>query len=463
MKLKIFLPAILTAAIAISALPWYLYIKYSSYRPISYEAESFRESAKHLDSPFTGFYQIHGYILSDDADFDISRDAVSKEPNRLVMIQVNLSNYRGSQISGAALSSLDHILSSWAEGGRQIILRFLYDWDGVEAAQSEPDDINTILTHMRQTAKVYNKYAKSIFTLQGLYTGSYGEMHDTRYGSGKDMSTLAKTLYEESDPSIFLAVRTPAQLRSISKELDGLVDDRLGLFNDGMMASDTDAGTYAEGKREDELKFQNKLCSMVPNGGEAISDNPLNDFENAVKYMETSHVSYINSLYDSNVLNKWKNTTVSFDGPYKGGSGYDYIKTHLGFRYVLRSSSLNQKNPFTKKARLAVKIENVGFAPAYYGLDYKLTLLNVRTGKSYVVPVEVKSAGTGRDDVGLFSEIDIDALAHGKYGAYIKASDKKTGEAIKYANDVNPSERGYLVGTVAVRKKDLKSFLKDLL
>ena len=94
---------------------------------------------------------------------------------------------------------------------------------------------------------------------------------------------------------------------------------RLGLYNDGMLGSANDTGTYGDKAaadldtnysdawtREDELAFQNDLCLYVPNGGEVIIDNVYNDFDNAVKDLSQMHVSYLNSEYDSTVLNKWK-------------------------------------------------------------------------------------------------------------------------------------------------------------
>ena len=46
--------------------------------------------------------------------------------------------------------------------------------------------------------------------------------------------------------------------------------------------------------REEELAFQDVLCSSVPSGGEVIVDNPYNDLENAIADLKTMHVSYLN-------------------------------------------------------------------------------------------------------------------------------------------------------------------------
>ena len=42
-----------------------------------------------------------------------------------------------------------------------------------------------------------------------------------------------------------------------------------------------------------------------------IIDNVYNDFDNAVKDLSQMHVSYLNSEYDSTVLNKWKETIIN--------------------------------------------------------------------------------------------------------------------------------------------------------
>ena len=215
--------------------------------------------------------------------------------------------------SDALFTGFDSILGAWAGSNKQLILRFLYDWDG-NASATEPSDIKIILKHMEQTASVYNKYADSIYILQGLYIGSYGEMHGSAHQDKNNIIRLARKLYNVSAPSIFLAVRTPAQLRAITEGTDGLVTERLGLFNDGILSSTSDCGTYAEGKREQELEFQDNLCLSVPNGGEAIIENPLNNINNAVKDLRKMHVSYLNSMYDASVLDKWKASEYNGDG-----------------------------------------------------------------------------------------------------------------------------------------------------
>ena len=128
-------------------------------------------------------------------------------------------------------------------------------------------------------------------------------MHSSNYMDEENMLTLIRHLASVTSPDIFLAVRTPEQWRTIAKTAeplspenayDGSLTARLSLFNDGMLGSDTDLGTYGEsgsssssdfGKRprQTELLFQEALCRFVPNGGEVVIDNPYNDLPYAVE------------------------------------------------------------------------------------------------------------------------------------------------------------------------------------
>ena len=115
-------------------------------------------------------------------------------------------------------------------------------------------------------------------------------MNHSSYLSADDMTVLFQKLAALTDPSVFLAVRTPAQLRTILKTAEPLSDaqayngspaSRTGLYNDGMLGSATDTGTYGDSSadtsdytnpwpRKEEIDFQNQLCNYVPNGGEVI-------------------------------------------------------------------------------------------------------------------------------------------------------------------------------------------------
>lgn len=452
---KLIIPfLIITILICIIAYP--VYRHYALFLPLSYSSVEYTGTDAALDNPYCGWYQIYAYTLSDETpDTSAIDKSIADDPYRLALVQINLKLYRETPVSDMALSNLDSILSKWADSNKQIILRFLYDWDG-NASATEPTDINVILKHMEQTADVYNKYARSIYILQGLYIGNYGEMHGSYHQSEEDLMCLANKLHGLADPLIFMSVRTPAQLRCISGNTGGVTDDRLGLFNDGMLASSSDAGTYIEKSRNEEIAFQDRLCTKVPNGGEVIIDNPYNDFDNAVKDLKAMHVSYLNSLYDPAVLNKWKASSYTGDGIFNGCDGYGYIGKHLGCRYIIKPGSLSFEPYKDKTARLSIKIQNTGFATSYYPLDYTITCIKTdkasSTGKTYTFKGE-PGKQEDQENFTIIAELSVRDMETGTYDIYLNTTDSKTGESIKYAINAPLTKNGYLTGTLTCGSK----------
>lgn len=99
-------------------------------------------------------------------------------------------------------------------GKKQVILRFLYDWDG-QALSTEPSDLPQIKNHISQISSTVNKYADCVYILQGTLTGNTGEMNHSNYGDINQIRQIIEALDQNISSDIFLAVRTPGQLRGI--------------------------------------------------------------------------------------------------------------------------------------------------------------------------------------------------------------------------------------------------------
>lgn len=515
---------VLAGAIAILIYLRLLFVDYLSYQ--------YQESADALDNPYIGWYTIQGYLLSEDASFslpqqpDATEDTKKAEELRrgLSLIEINLKNYAECDLTAFALSQVDSILSAWSKTGNQLILRFLYDWDG-QNLQSEPKELSQILKHMEQVGPIINSYASSVYLIQGIFVGNWGEMNNTVHMGDGQMQTLIEKLADVTDPSIFLSVRTPAQLRSIVKNqignpiqnwipvdktlaFNGTLPSRLGLYNDGMLGSANDTGTYGDKKapkiktssndtnyndmslnsgdtnysdawiREDELAFQNELCQYVPNGGEVIIDNEYNDFDHAIRDLAMMHVSYLNSAYDATVLDKWKasvyhadnvsqsnlvtdtnitnteySNSVNVSDAFDGMNGYDYIERHLGYRYVLRDSKLKFHPLFDDSAVLTVDVENVGFANCYRPLDATVAVVSNATGKcvsSVNVDTDPRFWNSG-EKTSFTVPIDVRGLEkEATYTIYLSCADITLGRTILFGNEQELTEYGYEVGEVTV-------------
>ena len=227
----------------------------SRYLKIEYTPSSSEESSQNLDNPYRGFYQMGGYILSDKEKPKTAANWCQKNctsnPYPLMLLEINLKNYSDSDISTNALTQLDKMLTVCTQAKKQVILRFLYDWDG-KALSTEPSSLPQIKKHISRLSTVVNKHSDCVYILQGTFTGNNGEMNNSNYGDLNQIRQIIEELDNDISRKIYLAVRTPAQLRGIlrtstplssSEAYSGTLASRLSLFNDGMLGSVYDLGT----------------------------------------------------------------------------------------------------------------------------------------------------------------------------------------------------------------------------
>lgn len=443
-------------------------------RFVSYRPAVLTESPEEFRNPYAGWYHMYGYMLSDQTPLDLSQ-AEKQEPGPgLVLLEINLQNYTEDTIGDAGLSQLEDLFAAWQASGKQMIIRFLYNWDDTS---HEPETLALVLEHMSQTAEIVNRYSDCIYIVQGIYVGKWGEMHSSQYMNEKDMLTLIHHLDQLMHPDIFLAVRTPGQwrcYRDFAEELTtqnhGPAYSRISLYNDGMLGSATDLGTYEEGTGEDsgtgretgsrqaEIAFQNTLCNYVPNGGEVVNDNAYNDFPAAAADLAAMHVSYLNASYDAAVLSKWERSAWGGGDIFSGMNGLDYISRHLGYRYVLRSSGFLPDSTENGESLFCVTLENIGFSNSYRSFDVTLTLRHKYSRTVYSVPVQTDTRfwNTGMQ-TSLEIPVEISGCRPGKYTVCLKITDPASGYEILCANEGEHTENGYVLGELAINMEPIFS------
>lgn len=433
----------------------------------------FTESNRELKNPDCGFYFIYGFMIQDEeTDYEelVRERYLNDKETVITLLQINLQNYRNGEITQMGLDNIDKLFCAMEGIDKRLIVRFLYDWDG-KALGREPGNLSIILQHMRQLEEILYRHRSQIFLLQGLFIGNWGEMNGTPYSNSTDMQRLVSKLEQVTDQSIYLSVRMPMQWRQItrlkepSKErlpADSLAG-RLGLFNDGMMGSESDYGTYgtqeadeagvfAPWSRSEELEFQERLCRLVPNGGEVIVENTYNDFENARKDLSLMHVTYLNKDYDQAVLNKWAEETVEDDGCFDGVDGLTYIQRHLGYRFLITDVHISHQF-FAECLSVKVALKNVGFAPIYREPELRLTVLGEEDSFTYTIDQSLRqmSGGPHKEDVlTLNVKIPIRGLTEKEYALYFSIVDPDTGEHILLANEQDEEDWGYMIGNVCL-------------
>ena len=440
-----------------------------------------------LNRPGCGWYQLYAYYLTPETSLSTDKLYISEEKDgytfRLALLEFNLAEYNNQKLDIAALNNIEKVLRIFSNTKSKVIVRFLYDWDGL-ALQKEPAERSIIEQHMRQAGKILNSYKDLIYTTQGIFVGSWAEMHSSNYLSVEDMTALLACYASATDPSIYLAVRTPAQYRTIVQELEEHPEkyaaydvsgskllDRLGLFNDGMLGSLSDTGTYHEADtavtlndkfaaRERELSFQKELCQTVPNGGEVVIDNPYNDGENAVKDLAKTHVSYLNQSYDEAVIKKWKECVYTgTESLYQNQSYYNYITDHMGARYVIKNVSFSKSsNKQIVKGKL--ELSNKGFSALYQKAALTITMINTKTKEETIIwDSETEKEGKAvvflrsQESISIPFSIALSDCEEGVYTFIACLNDWKSGELISFANDsFDEINGGYTLGFVSITK-----------
>lgn len=457
---------LMTAAVSGAVL---LYFGLRGHGAVKTQSAEFTESARQLVNPCRGFYHLYGFEITEE-ETDFAQAAAMKfckdTETALALVQINLRSYREGSITDRGLSNLENLFEALERTDKQLIVRFLYDWDG-ECSKYEPERLEVILEHMEQLEEILKEHSESIFVLQGLFIGNWGEMNGSRYTDPESLRLLTEKLASVTGAETYLAVRTPAQWRAITGEVKApsLPIIRLGVYNDGMLGNSSDYGTYGDGKttfhgpyeyrsREEELVFLEELCRMVPLGGEVISDNAYNDFENAVRDLSKTHVSYLNRDYDEKVLEKWERTSVLQEGCFYGMDGLSYIERHLGYRLVLEEALLSYDE---KKDRLEVRalIKNAGFAPMYRETKVRIVLVGPEeeTVFSYEVQADLRTLKGGAEEtmrLPVVREISLFGLEPGGYEVYLQMKDALTGEEIWLGNTADPEKYGYRLGSVEI-------------
>lgn len=445
-----------------------LYLCHLRSLSVTYEPTVLSDSTAVLENPYCGFYQMYGYTLSDTNEQDASvwaKQQCQNTPYQLMLLEINLKNYSTSPLSATALQQADAILSTCTSEKKQVILRFLYDWDG-NARTTEPDSLSLIKEHMTQLSASINTYKDCVYILQGLFIGNHGEMNNSRFTDPESVQELAQYLASVTDPSIYLSVRTPAQRRSILQSkhtlsdyeaYTGTLSSRLGLFNDGLLGSSNDLGTYSDtpltnstdyeekGTRKEEIKFQDLLCQYVPNGGEVSVSNPYNDIEQAVSDFSKMHISYLNAEYDPEVLEKWSHSS------YNDFNGYQYMQLHLGYRYHLKQSSLQFHAFASDSATLYLTIENDGFSPSYRKFDTTITVTDRKSKEAFVLETDIDNRRIASADASVFCvDLDIRSWTSGTYDLSLNMTDPATDLPIYFSHEGFETTSTIPVGTLTI-------------
>jgi len=409
-------------------------------------------------NPCRGMLQLFYHKAGEDWSYEEARACLVKDES-LILLETDLSGYKNKKPDEASLNEIAKIIDFFTENNKDVILRPVYDNKG-HALISEPSDYGILKDHLYALCRIIRD--KNIFVIQGLMIGNWGEMHGSRYTGDRYLKELYAILKDNTGDEVFYAVRCPYHYRILT---GGGIDRRLGLFDDAILSSETDMGTFApEGHtdtgdshlpriREAELDFENLVCGYAPNGGEAVyGDGYVKTVSqrDIISVFRRMRLTYLNRLYDRKIIDIWENEKCTLPGLWKGDSFLEYIKDHLGYRLIIRKSMARmiRYSKGTRRLRITVKIQNTGFAPVYIKNSVFIIFKGPETIKC---ETQWDLGDIGREDLNDTKEyesiIDI-PREKGKYDLYICAHKTKDRKPIYFAN--SDGQEQIKLGTVKI-------------
>lgn len=437
-----------------------------------------KESTRALKNPGCGWYHIY--------TFDLSKENflyIDCEEEELVLLLIDIHAFRGcEQIPKEALECFSSILTFFEQHDKGIILRIVYDTKG-QGMENEPSSIKIVKSHMKQLGSIICEHTSEkeslpgkILVHQGLFVGSWGEMHGSKFLSEARMKELSDTFLEATKGSCPIAVRKPVQLRQLSfkktasSPLQNASNTNFTLFNDAIFGSETDLGTYGTilksalsenserektpWAREDELSWQQSFMQQSFCGGEVLggmntvsesfgnTDHPQRtlDWKQVVEDIAKMHVSYLNSIYSKEVLDDWKAHRIMWNG--EEISEYDYIGRHMGYRFTVTQVKIS-KNVIT------LTIKNTGFANLCEEAVCRLILTeNNENIKAFEIKSDTRTWNSGTDTViesPILQEVWTQQSQQTKI--FLQLIRKRDGRIIEWANE----EYDHKVGGVIVQ------------
>jgi hypothetical protein len=300
---------------------------------------------------------------------------------RLVMASVSLGNYRNVDLPGSFLSALSSNFAAVRAAGMKVSLLFAYDFSGsgndASAAQ--------IARHLAQLKPVLAANADVIPFMRAGFIGAWGEWHSSQNGNSCGFnagSTPCSTadanrlivrdaLLANVPSTTQIGFRFPADVQKWYPTLNG--PTRVGAENDCFLAGPSDSGTYTA---SDQRAYVQGLTQKSSFGGETC-DNAGTPVRNTCADILSEgaqyHLSWLNSLYATSVLDAWKN-----------GGCYSQVSRTMGYRLQLDKVTHDTGVTRSNSLPVAVDLRNVGWARMFAARKLVVTLKNRSTGATIV-------------------------------------------------------------------------------
>ena len=340
---------------------------------------TYRELVGTIDNPGVGYTKTDWY--------HIGSGTVHDTKGAIVLFFVDLSTYSSElngtgedrDLDGEFFKNLRGTFENCRNNGSTIAMRFRYDENGKQ--NPEPKTFQKVLDHIAQIKNdgVMEEYKDILMFVESGFVGMWGEQQGGKYTSVEYKAKLLEAVLDMVPAPVPVTVRTPdifakyvgiPRSELASYECKNDTERRVGLYDDGYMGSKSDLGTYANREIETEWLGKQTLTSYF--GGEfsgdikfAVSEGQYVP-EKAIPEMYKTHLSYINGnifqLYKDYKFSKKYDVDFINNSAYYGQTVWQFIRDHLGYRFVLEESRIDKRVSQGGQLNLSFTLINKGFA-----------------------------------------------------------------------------------------------------
>lgn len=366
-------------------------------------------------------------------------------------------------ITDAMKADVRRFLTETREKKGTLIVRLGYTWS--EQSGCEPADFEILLGHVRDLSKILAEFDDLVVGVEAGIAGPWGEMHSSAYCEAEYMNRILKTYFDNLGPRIPLLVRAPFYFTHFAgTDTEGLLKmlpfedrylKRMGMYNDGYLGTWWDYGTWARDFTRERGCQLLKATDHIPYGGEmayvgkdwiAKNEGKCRDlFEpekwNVVRDWYDVKLNYLRNISEGgHSLAEFLRDELVFDSKkwafegmpdlheYDGKDMNQFLRDHMGYRFVIRDARVPARLRAGVKARLALDIENTGFGPLLLP-----TKTEVLIGEKLCVPaqLDLDIPGGTRRRVAASFEVPKGVALNGSENIYLRVL---APAAIRFAN-----------------------------
>jgi len=325
-------------------------------------------------NPERGFYTQHA--VEDANDFAAARASGTT----LVLLTMNLRDFRDKPLNDAKLDLLDSALKAVRQAGLKVIFRAAYGFTDADY-RVDPLDLGLIRGHILKMGAVLCKHAPVVWAVQAGMLGPWGEWHGSNHGNPPSLEarqTVADAWLKSMPPLAFLQIRRPMFLRDMFPSKNDPALARTGFHNDALLALPDDMGTYSEAgwDRDREVRWCGNQEKRTPFGGETVPDSEGTTGEQVISELRSLRITYLNRGYHGGTLARWKQMRVGQQ------TVYNQVEARMGHRWVRNRVNISRDGKM-----VAFELENTGFAPIYTSRKVEAVWLHQTTKEAMMSPV----------------------------------------------------------------------------